>query len=452
MSVPITDVVQVTITRETKTVAQVGFGVPLILGPNGTFGVNTVREYESLTEVAEDFDSADDEYKAANALFAQSPRPEKIKIGVRATPVAQVQELEFSADFVADNVINLDIDGVAISPITFTTDHDTTMAALASEIQLHASVSTATVKGGAGSRIIEITAAAAGIPFVVDSIVVTGGASQPTGSMTTTTENVGVTEDLNVIILNDDDWYALILTSRTAAEVQLAAAWTEAQYRIFGTCSDDDDIKDDASTDDIGYVLQAANRDRTFVAYNETPDDWLDAGWLGKCLPKNPGSITWKFKTVSGPTVSDLTATERSAVLDKNVNLFSKIHGSDMMEEGTMASGEFIDIIRGIDWLRARMAENIFERLVNADKIPFTNAGVGIIEAQIRATLELAIRMGLLAPDPEKFDGEPYEVNVPLVSEVSANDKGNRLLPDITWQATLAGAVHKVIIQGRVEI
>ena len=111
-----------------------------------------------------------------------------------------------------------------------------------------------------------------------------------------------------------------------------------------------------------------------------------------------------------------------------------------------------IDIIQGIDWIRARMQENIFQKLVNADKIPYTDAGVAIIEAQTRATLENAIKKGVIAPDPDKFDGEPYLVQVPKVADVSANDKGNRLLPDITWQATLAGAIHRVTIQGRVEI
>lgn len=450
MSAKISNVVQITITKETKTVSQAGFGVAMILGPNGSFGENMVREYEEIEEVAEDFESSDDEYKAAQALFSQSPRPEKIKIGIRATPVAQVQTLTFSADLVTDNVINMDIDGIAISPVTFTSDHDTTMAAIATAIQNHASISAASVIGGAGSRVIQITAGTAGIPFVVTNILVTLGGSQATGAMATTTANVGVTEDLNAIILNDDDWYTLLLTGRDADEVKLASAWIEAHDKIFGTCSDDDDIKDGSATTDIGYVLQAANREHTFVCYNEDPDEWLDAAWLGRCLPTEPGSITWKFKTVSGPAVSDLSANERSAVLAKNVNLFTEIGGIDMMEEGTMASGEFIDNIRGDHWLKARMAENVFQAVANAGKIPFTNAGIAIIEAQVRATLELGIRKGHLRPAPELFDGKPYLVSVPLVSQISANDKGNRLLPDVTWQVARAGAVHKVIIQGRI--
>ena len=103
----ISDVVSVTITRETKSVAQAGFGIPLILGPNGAFGVNKVRDYSDLEQVAVDYATTDDEYKAANALFAQTPRPEKIKIGVRATPVAHVQTLDFDADFVTGNNANI---------------------------------------------------------------------------------------------------------------------------------------------------------------------------------------------------------------------------------------------------------------------------------------------------------------------------------------------------------
>ncbi|NIQ92450.1 MAG: DUF3383 domain-containing protein, partial [Deltaproteobacteria bacterium] len=407
------------------------------------------REYADLDEVAADYASTDDEYKAANAAFAQTPRVEKVKIGVRATPVAQIQTLDFDADFVTGNNIDLEINEVAITTVPFNGTHAQTLTDLAAEIQLNSDVSTATVTG---ARQITITAQKAGVPVALTNIAVTGGASQANGSTTTTTPNVGVTEDLNAIVLNDDEWYALVLTSRDADEVELAAAWIEAQAKIFFTASDDVNIKDALSTTDIAYILNSKNYDRTAVVFNEAPSDFIDAGWLGYGLSQDPGSITWKFKDIAGAVVSSLTATERTAVLNKKANLYTEIGGIDMMEEGTMAGGEFIDVIRGVDWLTARMQENVFGLLVNSKKIPYTNAGIAQVEGKVRTSLDNAIRQSVLRANVEKYNGLPYFLDVPTVNEIAANDRAQRLLPDIEWEADLAGAIHKVTIKGRVVV
>jgi len=43
-------------------------------------------------------------------------------------------------------------------------------------------------------------------------------------------------------------------------------------------------------------------------------------------------------------------------------------------------------------------------------------------------------------------------ITVPAVADVDPNDKANRLLPDVEFEATLAGAVHKVKIHGVVKL
>ena len=443
MTADISNIVSVTISRETAAVSQEGFGTMLILGENATFA-ERVREYSDIDEVADDFATSDDEYLAAQAAFSQTPSPETVKIGRREL-VAQVQVITFDADFVTGNTIDLDIDGTPITQVAFTSDHATTIGALATEIQSSAVIATAVANDVA--RTVTITAQTEGVPFVLSDITVAGGASQAGSSVETTVEHIAaVTDDLTAVSEEDDDWYGLILTSRTQSEVESAAAYIEAKRKIFVTCSSDTDILDSTKTVDVAYVLSAANYERTAVIYNETPTDFPDAAWMGRCFPEDPGSITWKFKTLSGITASDLTSTQRSAALTKNANLFTEIGGKDIMEEGVMASGEFIDVMRGVDYIRARMEEGVYSRLANADKIPYTNAGIAIIEAEIRKVLTNAETLKIIAADPA------YEVNVPKVSEVSQTDKANRHLPDMTFEATLAGAVHKVTISGTVTV
>ena len=445
----ISDFVFITITRETRTLSQQGFGTALIVGDPAGWTDYEVRTYNGIDELLDDgFASTDEEYKAAAAAFMQSPRPEVIKVAKKSTWVAQQWTLTLSGDLITDNVITAKVNGVTVTH-TFATDHLTSMNAFAAKLQALPEISTAVVSGPT-NRIITLTSAEAGTPFEVTDAVITLGATQASVTLAISVPNNGIVEDLGNIVLEDDDWYGLILTTRDTDVILQAAAWVQTQYRILGTTTDDADTKDPSSTTDIGYVLQDLNYDRSFVCYNEDEDKYMEAAWIGRCLPEDPGSITWKFKGLTGQSASKLNTTERSAVLNKNVNLYTPVAGVEIMEEGTMAEGEFIDVIIGIDWLRARMAENIFGRMVNSKKIPYTDGGIAIIESQIRATLDNGIKKGLLQPNPDKYDGKPYLISVPKYSEISENDKGNRLLPDITWEATLAGAIHKVTIQGRV--
>lgn len=451
MEQKLSDIVSVTVTRETKTVSQTGFGTAMVVGTSGRFAERTVREYADTDDMpADGFVSSDPEYKAVAALFAQSPRPNLVKVSQRATPVALVQTLTFSGDLIEGNKINLQVDDVPIAEITYGTSHNDTMAAIAAALQATTPIGTATCPG-AGSRVITMTAAIAGVPFAVTAVAVTGGDTQATGVVATSVENVGITEDLAAISLADDDWYVLFETTRTPEVVKLAAAWAETQVKIFGTVSNDANIKE-ATLTDLAAVLKSKSYSRSFVCYNEAPSDWLDAGWVGRCIANaKPASLTWMFKLVVGPVASSLTRTERTNILSKNCNILVPRAGLFMMEEGTMAGGDFIDIICGQDWIVSRMQEAVFGVLANADKIPYTDQGAAIIEAQMRMVMERAMSRAeqILAPDPDSYNGQPYYVYVPKVKDQLKADRGNRVLRDCEFAGTYASAIHKVGIVGR---
>jgi predicted exporter len=99
------------------------------------------------------------------------------------------------------------------------------------------------------------------------------------------------------------------------------------------------------------------------------------------------------------------------------------------------------------------MEERIYSRFVNLPKIPYTNAGIAIIEAEVRAQLQEAVTAGVI-------DGEQaIIVTVPKISQISVNDRANRIndranriLPAITFEAKLAGAIHKATVRGTVTV
>jgi hypothetical protein len=84
--------------------------------------------------------------------------------------------------------------------------------------------------------------------------------------------------------------------------------------------------------------------------------------------------------------------------------------------------------------------------LAGLDKVPYTDAGVALIQAQVIASLQSAVAKGILTSDPAPV------VTVPKVANVSPSDKAARILPDVKFSATLAGAIHKVNITGVVSV
>ena len=111
-----------------------------------------------------------------------------------------------------------------------------------------------------------------------------------------------------------------------------------------------------------------------------------------------------------------------------------------------MASGEFIDVIIGVDFIHARMQESIYSRLVNLKKVPYTNQGVDIIVNGMEGVLTRAVNQGILAADPAPT------VTKPNVREIPFNDRALRQLPDLFFNGVLAGAIHRVLIRGTVTV
>lgn len=259
-----------------------------------------------------------------------------------------------------------------------------------------------------------------------------------------------VTDDLDAIENVDSDWYALAYTDRTKAVVQAIAGWVESRTKIFGTASDDTTIINTAAgadTTSIAALLNQAGYVRSFVMYHQDANsDYPECAWFGRCLPTTPGSITWKFKTLNSISYSDLTSNQSMNARNKKANTYEFIGGVGITREGTMAQGEFIDIIRGIDWLTARIQEFVYALLVNSPKVPYTDAGIAAVEAEVRRALDLGVSNSFIAEDPE------YTVTVPRASAVSPADKAARILRNVDFTATLAGAIHAVDINGIVSV
>ena len=87
------------------------------------------------------------------------------------------------------------------------------------------------------------------------------------------------------------------------------------------------------------------------------------------------------------------------------------------------------------------MQYDVYTILVNNPKVPYSDAGVALIEGAIRGRLLIGEKVGGL------LEGKSI-VSAPLVANETTADRGNRTIPDIYFTAKLAGAIHSLTISG----
>lgn len=552
----ISEIVVVSITRESMNITQAGFGTVLILVESTALG-NRVEAFSDTSSLLTDdrFGTGNIAYLASLALMGQDKKPEQFKVGCKGTTNRNcTQHIIFDAVATA-GTFTITYNGETTSALAYNANAATIEAA----IELLPSISSVTVTQivAATEWTVEFDGADANTMFEFFTVDITGltgptevtiefgdqvswpagalgggetvtftitvdGVAATTGSIAVATwsatviqtalealSNVGtgnitveeiVTDKtymvryvndlygktclaaatasvggaatvtswyqgqaneswataLTACLAEDPDWYALTTPDLYAAadysdQLALAAAIEAEEFKIYSIKSGDSAIitTDYSSTpSDIAEGLKAYDYDKSFVTYQKSTKgltEFPDCAILGRMLTRTPGSSTYKFKTLSGVTAEDnLTTTQKGYLTNKNCNWNETIGGVKIYREGTVGSGEFIDIIVGIDYMSVRMGELIYAKLAASEKVPYTSAGIAIIESLVRTALKL------YGVDPGIIDPATILVEVPDVSDVSALDKAARILRNVKFTAQLQGAIHKLYVDGKV--
>lgn len=98
-------------------------------------------------------------------------------------PRANTASVVISADLVTGNSIAATVNGVVVPPVAFITSSASTMAALATAIENNVPTVISAVASGVNNNTITVISQE-GTASAISSFVVTGGASQPTGTVT----------------------------------------------------------------------------------------------------------------------------------------------------------------------------------------------------------------------------------------------------------------------------
>lgn len=419
------DVVRVVIFDQTTAIATASFQIPLILSTFTNFSERT-RTYTNIQGVGDDFASTDVVYKMAEKLFGQSgvlgALPPRIVVGRR-----QVDEVT-----ITPTVANLQTYTITINEVDYqyTSDADATAAEITAGLDTAIGALTGfTVTDNIGTLTVEVTT-----PGTAWSIAVSSNLTKVDATPTETW-----VEALEAVEEENNSWYCLVSDVKTVADQEALSDAIQAREKIYGLSSADT-VAPTTGITDIGYKLNAKSQSRTFGVYLPTAaTEYPEAAWVGSQLAVTPGQNDWDFKRANGVTVSNLTQTQITNLKNKSWNYYIPKAGVNIFQNGDMFDGKPIDVQIGKDWLKARLQEAIYFRIINVLKIPMTDAGLLIVENEIRSVLSQAQANNLL--------DRGWTVQTPPVASIPENLRAQRAAGVFVIRARLAGAVRFVDIE-----
>jgi Protein of unknown function (DUF3383) len=318
-----------------------------------------------------------------------------------------------------------------------------------------------TVRLGASATITDLIASNVGSPpgFPVTTYM-RGSTASDIGAIVTSpgTANVlPITAVLDLLEDYDRDWYGLSVLNATDVDIKASAAWCESRVKIYGYTSGAAGIIDPLSTTDVAAFLNSGLYSRTFGVY-DTDDNYADVSVFARAFTVNfseqNSTITLKFKQLPTITSEVLTESQKTVLVNKKINYYTKFGDSAMLAEGVMASGVFFDEKHGLDWLKDAVETEVFGYLyTRTTKVPQTDKGVAAIVSQVEKVMFEGVRNGLLAPgqwngfdlgDVVSGDYLPkgFYIYAQPVASQSQSQREQRFAPPIQVICKGAGAIH----------
>lgn len=444
----ISEIVDVTITVQSAALTRKGFSSLMIVGSgddfSGGFLDYEVRKYVTAAQIGEDTDILDGEAKnMAIAAFAQSPSVASVylsKIELASTPfVLSADGDQTGTLYTTDpGTVFLDFNGTnsAITPTPDSPTGNITMVDGAGDTWNfdYNSYAQAGPESYRWQGILNVTKNGAPEVNLASFVDVPDPTNISLIQLSVTVVEI-TSDDLDAIAENNNDWFGYSHVFHDSANNLVASNWVASnkKYGFFRTY------------DTTGVNIAALNSSFSCgwfsaTAYQGTVGDCVEAAVASALLARVPGSYTAAFKSLE--LITPTSPSNESALRTNKCNQYSEINQRAITWDGVTSGQGFIDTYIGVLYLEARIGEDVFGYMASQNKVPYTNPGIDGIVSQVQRRLDQSVEEGYLTNDPQPV------ASAPRVTEISATDKSNRYLPNVTFIATTAGAIHTVQING----
>jgi hypothetical protein len=435
-----TEVVSVAITLADRAPTAANFGVPAIFANCPYIGGRTYElSPEGLAEMVTDgFATSSRGYELAALMASQSPHTENVVVYNRTTNFTHVIDLT-PVNVTVGYVYEFTVEYAGVSSDISYTVVTGTVDAICDGIEALLDASPAGVAGftttpdNATATKLTLTAGTAG-----NFIKITGHTPSALKLKDVSTD-AGIATDLAAAAV-DNEFYAFVIDSASELENNAAAAWAEANKKLFFAQSNDQtDIVDAGGTGQAADFL-AALYNRSAVVY---PPDAAPA-LVGRQLSQDPGTSSYAFKTLAGAEAVAVTSTQLANAKGKNVLLYALNNGTAHTWFGKAASGRSLRVQTAIDLIEARIQEAVLAVFLNAEFVPYSQRGFSQMEAAVRSVLSFVESQGIVSPG--------WTVTVPIAADQSLANKAAGLLDSLRFNAVIPGDVLKVVVRGSVTL
>lgn len=455
--------------------------------------VERLRTYTSITTVAEDFGTDSLAYKAAILAFQQQPQASAIKIGrwaktatagkLLGAPLAVVNQGIAAWQAVAAGSFKIGLDGVApvnVTALNFAADNN--LNAVATRIQAairaaDAAFAAAVVVYNATYKRFEITSGTTGANSKVTFMSAAGvgtdisvmlGMRQTSGGAYVA-DGINAETALDAAALFDGKfgrtWYGLTIPEGSDDDQLAVAGFIEAtnNKHMFGVTTQDGAAISTVATTDVAYRLEELGYQCTMTQYSSQNPvavvslmaKAFSTNWSG-----NNTAITLMYKQEPGIVAEDIGESQALALEAKKCNVFVKYdNDTAIIQNGVVASGDFIDTITGAHAIAVDVQNELFNLLYTSPtKIPQTDAGSNLSVTTVEKVCGKYVTNGYLAPgvwdqagfgNLEQGDFLPkgfYVYAPPVASQLKSERQARKSVP-IQVAAKCAGAVHSFDLQ-----
>lgn len=431
-------VVETTILRNTASLTKPSYNIAGLFSnetPVTGFTTNKTKLYTNAEDVKKDFGNESTTAKLSVAYFSQNPKASKLRIIKRGSAVATVKTITYNIDFTNGVKINGIVNGVALTKTEFNTNQSTTINAVAAKIALIAGVASCTATG----KVITVTSVS-GASLDLDSFEVSGVTPVVTATIATTTAGYNLSNDLSEAIIENNDFYVMLITTNSLADILTGAKAIESLPKLGIFLTSDNKCYDANDLSDAMTQTKLRSYTRSAVIYHHVPSEGLAAGVTSRNIAIDSGKGTWNLKTVAGVTVSPLDDEQKANIRNKNGNYYVSIGGSGSFYYGITAANIAIEIIRDVDYTNSELTIGVFDLMKKEEKVFYDLDGRNLIEGRIKSILKRLAS--------EKVIADTYTVTPPDLALISETDKQEHIFPNFQFTAEVLKAGKKVLIRG----
>lgn len=458
----------------------------MVLGTSPVIdAVERMRGYADIDEVAQDFESASDEYQSAALWFAQAPRPLSLFIGrwVDAAAaganvggvVPPANRVIDAWNAIADGSFSVAIDGGAASEITgldfsgalnlngvaavIQTALPAGVTMVWNAAQEHFVMTSATT--GATSSVSYLSAAATGTDISgLLQMGATGGGYLVAGQ--------AAESALSALTMIDDmysgQFYGVVCPAASASDHEDLALYCEAADppHYYGATTGDPATLNPLLDTDLASLLMDLGFNRSAVQFSFS-SKYAIMSYLARILTTQWSgqntTITLMYKQQPGVKPEQLTSGQADTLKAKNCNVYvGYSNGANIIEYGTSASGQFTDTIIGADAYALDLQAALFNVMYTTPtKVPQTDPGAGLLVTAAARISARYVANRWLAPGTWNAPGFGtlsegdllnlgYYIYMPSMLTQDEADRAARRAPLMQIAAKTAGAIHTASI------